>query len=124
MKRDMDLVRSILLELEKHPHVSTRMDLNIEGYSPDEVSYHVKILDQAGLINAVADANPPFDPTWVPISLTWEGHEFLDAAKDDTRWNRAKGIMKEKGGGMVFEVLKSVLVEMAKAAAFAGIRGV
>jgi hypothetical protein len=34
--------------------------------------------------------------------LTWAGHESLEA-RDDTRWGRAKGVMKDKSGGMVFE---------------------
>lgn len=123
MHRDMDLVRSILLELEGHSHVSTWMDLTIEGYSQDEISYHVKILSQAGLIEATPMANPPLDPIWIPISLTWEGHEFLDAAKDDTRWKRAISIVKEKGAGMALDVLKSVLIELAKVAALTGLKG-
>lgn len=124
MKRDMDLARSILLELEEHPHVSTwKSDLTVEGHSPDEVSYHVKILSQAGLIEATTMANPPHDSIWIPISLTWDGHEFLDAAKDDTRWNKAKSLVKEKGGGAAFEVMKAVLIELAKAAALVSIKG-
>lgn len=123
MTRDMDLVRLILIEIEKHPHVSTRMNLSIDGFSEDAVSYHVKILSQAGLIEATQMSNAPKDSIWIPISLTWEGHEFLDAAKDDTRWNKAKSIVKEKGGTMAFEVIKSVLIELAKIAALAGIKG-
>lgn len=124
MTRDMDLVRLILIEIEKHPHVSTWMDLSIDRFSEDEVSYHVKILSQAGLIDAKQMSNAPKDPIWIPISLTWEGHEFLDAARDDTRWNKVKSIAKEKGGTMAFEVIKSLLIELAKIAALAGIKGV
>ncbi|EOV9525803.1 DUF2513 domain-containing protein [Bacillus cytotoxicus] len=27
---------------------------------------------------------------WIYSSLTWEGHEFLDAIKNDTVWNNVK----------------------------------
>ena len=40
--------------------------------------------------------------------ITWNGYEFLEAAKDDTRWNKAKSIM-HKTGGMLFDVLKEIL---------------
>ena len=36
MQRDMDLVRRILMEVEGAPHGSW-IELNIEGYSADEV---------------------------------------------------------------------------------------
>jgi hypothetical protein len=30
------------------------------------------------------------EPTPMPRSLTWKGHEFLDLARDQKRWNQAK----------------------------------
>ena len=54
MKRDTDLVRSILLKLEEGK-VRERKWLEdgvIEGYSAREIWNHVKIMDQAGLVNA------------------------------------------------------------------------
>lgn len=51
MKRDMDLARKILLEIEKQ-YVSTAIyDLDIEGYDVATVAYHCKILYEAGLIS-------------------------------------------------------------------------
>ena len=51
MKRDMDLVREILLEIEKQ-YVSTAIyDLKVEGYDIATVAYHCKILHEAGLIS-------------------------------------------------------------------------
>ena len=51
MKRDMDLVRLILLEIEKK-YVSTAIfDLNIEGYDMATVAYHCKIMHEAGLLS-------------------------------------------------------------------------
>lgn len=45
--------------------------------------------------------------------LTWLGHEFLDAARDDGRWEKAKSAIS-KVGGWSFEVVKHILVELAK----------
>lgn len=52
MKRDMALVRQILLKTEQNTEVSGWIDLDIEGYSPEEISYHVKLLAEAELIEA------------------------------------------------------------------------
>jgi len=115
MKRDMDLVRQILLETEKIPFLASGQvyEPEIEGYSHEEISYHVKLLQEAGYVQAMGG-----DAYWVIQSLTWEGHEFLEASKDDTRWNKAKSIMKDKGGGMVFDVLKQLLITLMKDAVF------
>ena len=44
------------------------------------------------------------------ISLTWQGHEFLDAARNDTIWRKAKKKVLETTGGLAFDVLKAALL--------------
>jgi len=51
MKRDMDLARQILFEIESSPHgADVIFQPEIEGHSLDEVSYHIMLLIQAGYI--------------------------------------------------------------------------
>jgi len=119
MRRDMDLVRSILLELEKSESYAGFADIAIEGYSPDDISYHVLLLHEAGLIEAL-DLSGGDRPLWIPVRLTWDGHEFLEASRDNARWKTAKRILAEKGGGLIFEVLKQLLITLTKDAVFGG----
>lgn len=58
MKRDMDLVRKILLALEAHPEPWDWFELKIDGHSGVEVSYHLKLISQAGLIEASERKRP------------------------------------------------------------------
>lgn len=112
MKRDLDLVREILSEIEDHDP-NRFFVVKVDGHSTDEVAYHVMLLDEADYIEA--QSIPTTDGMiWKARRLTWAGHEFLEAARDDTRWSHAKVVMKEKGGGMAFEVLKQLLIEMMK----------
>ncbi len=113
MKRDMDLVRAILFALEELPFDGGPLELKIEGHSPEEITYHVMLLDEAGLIKAFDFSGDEFTD-WRPSHITWAGHEFLNAARDSGRWNKAKALVKEKGGGIVFEVLKQVLLDQFK----------
>lgn len=113
VKRDMDLIREILLKIEDHPNEPGGIDLPIEGRSSQEISYHVKLLAQAGLIEALESSSFDGD-VWEAKSLTWEGHEFLEASKDEGVWKKAKSIITNKGGGMVFEVLQSLVIDLAK----------
>ena len=55
---------------------------------------------------------------WRAKRLTWAGHEFLEASRDDTRWEKAKEEVTGKVGGMVFEILKQVLIETARTSVF------
>ncbi|PKV63379.1 DUF2513 domain-containing protein [Pontibacter ramchanderi] len=89
MKRNIDLVRQILLKTEELGFLNRSFELSIEDYSKEEISYHVKLLAQAGYLEAEYISCKELTE-WNPISLTWSGHEFLDAARDNTVWNKAK----------------------------------
>jgi hypothetical protein len=112
MKRDMTLVREVLLAIEADSDEPGPMNLEIEGFSPEEVSYHVKIMADAGLLEAI-DASTQEDFSWAPTALTWQGHEFLDAVRNETVWQKTKQLVAEKGGSVPFEVLKALAVKIA-----------
>lgn len=115
MKRDMDLAREILFKIEEHPDPNDIAEISIGDYSDDEISYHIKLLKQAGLIDAI-DFSDSRGFEWKAKSLTWEGHEFLEAARNLSRWESAKNIILGKGGNLTFDILKTVLTESIKSA--------
>jgi DNA-binding transcriptional ArsR family regulator len=116
MKRDMDLVRCILLEIEKESYIEHSFDLDIRDYPKEVVDYHLVILNEAGLIK-VLDMSGEEGVYLRPIRLTWQGHEFLETVRNDTQWGEVKKVMS-KTGGIAFEVAKLVGIELAKQAAF------
>jgi hypothetical protein len=119
MKRDMDLVRAILMEVEKVPFDGGSHQVQVEGRSVAEISYHVMLLHRAGLIDAL-DLSADEYPLWRPMWLTWDGHEFLDAARDQTRWTKAKDKVMSTTGALAFEALKMVLGALTKQALTGG----
>ncbi|MFZ1128912.1 DUF2513 domain-containing protein [Methanoregula sp.] len=112
MKRDMDLVRKILLAMEANPQGFFNEMPAIEGYSSDQVGYHVYLMMQAGLVEG-SDVTTlgSESPEAIPSCLTWQGHDFLDASRDDNRWTTAKEIFRQ-AGGVSFEVAKEVLAKL------------
>lgn len=108
MRRDVDLIRAILIEVEKSDSLNRDFSITIEGYTDQLVNYHVKLLAQAGYLEVNHISCREFEE-WRPISLTWTGHEFLDAARDNTVWNRTKEKIGEKLPSITFDVLKSML---------------
>ncbi|MBL9188769.1 MAG: DUF2513 domain-containing protein [Opitutaceae bacterium] len=49
----------------------------------------------------------PFDV--VPLRMTWSGHDFLDAMRDEGIWKMAQDSILKPIGGVAFEVLKEWL---------------
>jgi DNA-binding transcriptional ArsR family regulator len=113
MKRNMDLARLILFEIEKRSWEETLRPLSIDGYSDEDVSYQIKLLKEAGLIKA-RDFSSGSTLRYVPGSLTWLGHDFLDAARQESRWKQAMSLVREKAGSVTFEIVKEVLVAIAR----------
>ena len=111
MKRNMDLARNILAIIETV--IAVPCDVDIKGRSRAEISYHVKLLHEAGLIEAT-DLSSPEQLHWLPGHLTWAGHEFLDLARRDTLWERAKTKMLNETGGLSLELLRAVLLDLAR----------
>jgi hypothetical protein len=113
MKRDMDLIREILIKIEEFPKHDMADIPKIEGYSDVEIYYHVMLLAKAGLIEAY-DSSGGSQLIWFPKRLTWDGYEFLEAARDNTRWDNAKKFVLDKTGGIAFEILKAYLFQKMK----------
>jgi hypothetical protein len=112
MKRDIDLVRKILFQVDEKGQPRGWVDLEIPGYAPEQIAHHIWLLQDGGLIEA-QDLSHLGALDYRPKKLTWAGHEFLDAARNDTVWNRTKEMVKEKGGSIPFEVLKGLLLKVA-----------
>jgi hypothetical protein len=113
MKRDMDLIRDLLLYIEEDPIFDgarwmtpgTPSEIGVPGRSLEEVAYHLTLMIEASLVRGQWGSPMP-----MVSRLTWEGHEFLDNIRDKGIWSATK----KKIGGLQ-SVAMSVLVEVAKA---------
>jgi DNA-binding transcriptional ArsR family regulator len=116
MKRDMDLIRKILRKVRDHedPYGLDGIP-EIEGYSEKEISYHIGILNDAGLItaNPLGEMGVEFE-NYFSINLTWQGQDFIDAAEDDTIWKKAKNTVIKPGASFTFDILKEWLKSEVK----------
>ena len=108
MKRNWDLIRSILLKLESQAEAIGSLYPNgITGFDSETVSYHFKLLQSAGLIEA-RDYYSPNELSLVAQSLTWQGHELLDKIRNDTVWNGLKTTIKSKSLDLSLDTIKQV----------------
>lgn len=98
MKLEVDLVRLLLLHIEEHATrpISDLDNIEIDGWTKEQIDYHVVQLEDAGFIEASIDSVPDNeDPNLVHVlysvrRLTYKGHEFVETVRDDTIWRKVK----------------------------------
>jgi len=126
VKRDWDLLRWILNEVESceggYPIVltngamysSAHYKLDIGERNFENVYEHILLLGDSGLAK-VRDLGRAFNgPSGAVIDhLTMAGHDFLEAARNDTAWNKAKALAGKAGGTSV-GVFKDILTSIIK----------
>lgn len=106
MKRDMDLVRRILLAAAQQPHGE---DLDgLPDVDDEDFALHVMWLEEAGLVKALISETT--GPTYAYVQrLTWSGCDFVDSIRDDTLWAKAKTKVMKPTMSFTFDVLKDWL---------------
>ena len=96
MKRDMDLIRDLLLYIENndsgnYPEVSAE-SIGSES-SQESILYNYRLLEKAGYVeNGVST----FSSTGAG-SLTWAGHDFVDSVRDPEIWRETKDVASKAG---------------------------
>jgi len=124
MKRDMDLIRELMLKLESLPSdgiVRFRAEdvaIQIDGYKPEEVFYHLGLIKEGSLIDSAGSGRMGSIEF---AGLTWAGHDFLDSVRSPDVWDNTKKVAAAAGGFTV-----DLLVATAKTyleAKFKGLSG-
>jgi hypothetical protein len=93
LQRNMDLIRDLLRAIEWNREMDGTRDfyigspdvLGISGHSDSEVTYHLGLLINSGMIDGSMAGLLP-----VVRGLTWDGHEFLDNVRNDNVWSKVK----------------------------------
>lgn len=112
MKMNPDLIKKLLLAYEGLEYPQEGMDeLELPGYSPEEVRYHTELLLDAGFILAEDLAYLGTPKMFIPRRLTFEGVQFLEKAKDNNAWGETKKIMAGTGG-FALDIASKVLAEV------------
>lgn len=109
MKRDMDLVREILILVSES---SDSVDFDVfvnERYDRNFVIYTIEIMKEAGLINANVIKAYGGDYISATInSLTWAGNDFLDNIKNNKVWEEVKKTLAKTCKSASINVVKKL----------------
>jgi hypothetical protein len=102
MKRDMDLIRELMLKLESYPknpidviqlrpYVPEPLWVDSYVFSDPRLIYHLELIEEAGFIE---NMNSP----GYFYRLSWAGHDFLDSVRSPEVWDRTKQAATAAGG--------------------------
>jgi hypothetical protein len=110
MKRDMDLIRKMVLRMEEHSS-GWAQDINIEGYSPEQIGYHAYLLIDSGLATGSDVTNTSSSgPEYILNHLTSAGHDFADSARTQYIWDEVMADLQKKGVfSAALDVVKKLL---------------
>lgn len=117
MKRDLDLIRHILLKVEESPdfYISLSSLIEESQYNLNDADYNTMLLSEAGFLK-LAGFSPRKDNVhdWLIIRMTNKGHDYLDAVRSPSVWRDTKERIQEKAIGLTLEGVMSVAVAVAK----------
>ena len=117
MKRDLDLIREIMLVLEDKMEYgknfkSTQLIEVIQDktLSAEKLAYHVGLLVENDFIKAKEYKYQSGEPTdYLINTITAQGQDFIDTIRQDTTWNKIKDKSSNIGGFTL-----SLLVDIGK----------
>lgn len=119
MKRDFDLIRMILKDVEEMASGHQISEFTYPDIDGEIIREHVVLLLQAGLLNGTIIEFVSEPNRGIVTGLTWAGHDFLGSIKDDNLWKQAKDTVIKPAGGVAF----AVLLEWVKAEALRRLNG-
>ena len=101
VKRDPELLRAILFEMERSHSsiVAVTLDDSLERV------HHFRLLCDEGLLEETRESC---------FRITASGYDFLDAIRDDSRWQKVMGRIEENGGAWTLDILKQLASQFLK----------
>lgn len=106
MKRDLDLIRQIMLTLEEKMEYGKNFKsaqlievMQDKTLSADKLAYHLGLLVESDFIKAKEYKHQSGEPTnYLINAITSQGQDFIDTIRQDTTWNKIKEKAYEIGG--------------------------
>lgn len=114
MKRDLDLVRCVLMSAEKADGpIDDAMLMNCCG-DIRKLAFHIELMQSHGLLTASIERDAFGDPISLVVDgLTWDGYDYLDAIRSPQVWNKAKEAIAKAVGDTSLSVVKQTCAMVA-----------
>lgn len=106
MRRNWDIVRDILLEIELREEPVWKLEL---PYPDEAIRYHTALLIEAGLLNGRVerDSEGKIHLTLI-TGMPWAGHEFIDTIRSKDLWKKTMSKVRTIGGSVSLTILQKI----------------
>ena len=109
MKRDFNVIRNIMLQIEACEDADGLNCVELEAVDEPTIGYHLSMLYDAEFIDGIVSTSMGSPFSLLGANLTWTGHEFLDNARNDEVWGKTQAFIKNTTGSVSLDVLKELL---------------
>lgn len=115
MKRDIDLCRQLLFDLEaRGPECAIHLLRGgLANEAEDRLRFHLRLLSDAGLVKEINQSTGGM----ACVRLTNSGIELIELCRSDARWRDAKAMVLDRTGGLSLTVIRTLLTKWAVDAA-------
>ena len=129
MKRDMSLIRRILFKIEEMDSGSLNA-AEFDDINPKLVEHHFRLLDDMGFLLPISrpsrstayNPNPNYSRVRrtsagcfiIEPQLSSEGHDFLDAIRDDNVWTKVKTKLSDTVSSTSTAIIKALATKLTK----------
>jgi hypothetical protein len=108
VKRDLDLIRDLLLKIEALPAGPTAQD-RVDEIDDPVLLAHLEKLIVSGLVSGNISRSLGARGDVIGIAgLTWEGHEWIETVRDQRVWNETKRTCIDQAGALSFDLARAV----------------
>jgi len=120
VKRDMELVRRILLTVQAKTNLEPEL-IKIDGHDDAVVGRHVEMLFDAGFLEGMEHSILASEYRDIFVKdLSWDGHEFVGAISKEELWQKLKSAI---GPGELAGLSLKAIKDASIAAATAYLKG-
>lgn len=116
MKRDLELIRTILFEAERIDPDRPFLDpAHFQGVRMTVLGEHFKLISDAGLAEAFYTemGNGTIQPDGI-ARLLGPGHDLLDSIRNDTVWEKTKDKLASSVAGTSLDIVKAVATQFLR----------
>ena len=116
MKRNLDLLRHILIAVEERREAFGSDELVLHGFDGAEILYHVGLLIEAGYLTGVVHKPLSGQDSYTITGLTFAGHDYLDAVRSARIWQSVKDVARQTGVTLTVGIARDLALRLVRQA--------
>jgi hypothetical protein len=115
MKRDLDLIRELLLKIEALP-VGPPAQYRLDEVDDPVLLAHLELLVESGLVRGKISRTQGSRGDVITIAgLTWQGHEWIETVRNADVWRETKRELLDGPGVLTYELARAMASRILRA---------